>query len=183
MSQAGDLMTTFEKNGYKTTIKTEEDKSYVVATQTSPKGKWCIPYFEKFSKEPAKIQPKFSNYIFVKVYKLKANYVLDENLVNQALSGMKDNEFLDNIQIPFRYVITVPGKITQNNADEVNGNTMVWNYTIKANEKVNLELVSYEVNYPAVIILLIVIFLIIIASLKRKKVKWDTVNSTTLANK
>jgi len=155
--QSGEIAKSLEDQGYKVNIETEGDKYYVIGTRISPKNQWFLPYPGKFVKEKVDFEPSYLNLWVVKKYSLKARYTLDRDEVNKLFSETTQNIYTQNIRIPFRYVISVPGKISKHNSDEISGNRLVWKYTIRPNEQVDIQLVSYDVNYPAIIIIVLVI--------------------------
>lgn len=54
------------------------------------------------------------------------------------LSG-QDTTGMENMPVTINYELTVPGKITNHNANKLNGNTAVWNLTLSAATNIHLE--------------------------------------------
>jgi hypothetical protein len=169
--QSGEIAASLEDLGYKVSFETWGDKHFVIGKKTFPKGKWLLPYPTRFVQEEIHFEPSYVDLLIFKKYSIKAQYVLDKNGTGDFFSDKIGSQITENIRIPFKYVISIPGKIHRNNADESIGNRLVWKYTIRPNEKVDIEVTSYDINYSAVIIVLVVIAgagLIIFKSLKRK---------------
>ena len=154
--QSGIIAEALEDQGYKVNIESEGDKYYVVGTRISPKNEWFLPHPGRFVKEKVVFEPSHLNLLVVKRYYWKTNFVLDRDEVNKAFSESSKTIYTENIRIPFRYVISVPGNISKHNADEIQANKMVWKYTIRPGEKVDMEFTSYDINYPVIIILLLI---------------------------
>jgi hypothetical protein len=156
--QSGEIAKSLEDQGYKVAIEAQGDKYYVIGTRVSPKNQWLLPYPVGLVKEKVIFEPTYLNIWVVKRYSMKAQYTLDRDEVNKLISEFAQNIYTQNIRIPFRYVIAVPGKISKYNSDEISGNSLVWKYTIRPNEKIDIELASNDINYPAIIIILIILF-------------------------
>jgi uncharacterized RDD family membrane protein YckC len=144
-SSAGESVDALEKQGYTVTVKTEGDKYFVIGKATTQKGVWYLPYPEDLLKDKITFEPSFTDYLFFREYSMKARYLLDKRKVNRKYADYPGSP------IPIKYVITVPGKIAEHNAHEVSGNTMIWRYVIRPDEKVDMRFSSTEVNYPAIL--------------------------------
>lgn len=133
-----------EKLDYKVTTETTGNRHWVIATRTLSDNKFNFPYLNKLSKEAIKLKPSIANYLLFKKYSIEATYTLDEEKVNQVL---KIRQYIPDFQVPFKYIIEVPGKILNHNSHAIFGNKMQWGYVVRGGENVNISFNSYEINY------------------------------------
>ena len=155
-SYGNEFVKSLEKE-YKVTEETVGDRYYVIGTIKRSANSWFIPY-PNFIKGDALFTPRYLNLLIVKIYSFNAQFKLDKNKVDELFSKASSSYYdSKNLRIPFKYIISVPGKISKCNSDDINGNQLVWKYTIKPEENVDIQLTSYEINYFALIILILII--------------------------
>lgn len=169
-SGVGDLIKSLEENGFKVTYEIDRDRYYVIGKQTAPKGILILPYPMNLVRDKPKLENRYFDFLVVKKYSIKAQYILDKDKVFSI--------FQNNV-IPMRYIISVPGKFVQNNADKISTNTMTWKYLIRPDEKIDINFTSYDINYLAVIIILLILGVFAI-QIWRKKSPTNIINKVSL---
>jgi hypothetical protein len=170
-ASAGDIARSLADNGYKVTTKIESNKYVVLGTRQFSKNQWVMPFPELLVKKGAEFKPEYVNFLFLKLFYMDARYELDINKVNSNISADQSSKYWEGVIIPFQYVISTPGTIFKHNADKISGNELIWQYTIRGGEKVNIEFISYNIDYFAILLLLTVIVIFEAYFVHKKKIK------------
>jgi len=167
IDQADDMISGMEEQGYKVTIKEDGDKSYIIGKMTSKKGEGFLPYPGALvnDKSGFDFKKETNNYFLYKEYIYTVNYKVDPALVDEFMEGVPEG-----LSIPITYNITMPGKISTTNSENVVDNTMTWKYRISKNMNVDMSATSTVLNYPGIIFSsLMVIFIILFVVFRRNK--------------
>lgn len=184
--QTDTMKTDLQKKGY--TVKQSSDKDgnvVVTGEKTLPSGKWELPYDTSIIAGDPKFTSSFTNLLVYKAWNFEASYSFDKKKVAQAFgkdasqdsSASTDGQDMGDYTFDVNYKITVPGTVSENNANETVTNpdgttTLKWSYNTGKTSNVDLKMKSSKVYVlPIVVIaviLLAIIGLVVVLILRKK---------------
>lgn len=148
-----DIIKEIRNNGF--AVKTEYTGERVVVTGTKKlmKGSWdipSIPGYVTITKVNA-FDFYVTDYVLLKRYVLDLNYTYVRKQTNSSTGNEKD--FFANI--PLTFVVNYRGKIIKTNATDWNNKTATWALNMKRFGNIDIQLVTYKINYILVTALIL----------------------------
>ena len=167
-----EIITELQNEGYYAKTDTVGDKFWIIGTKKMNEGSWEFPPIDPDAKllNVTRYDFDVKNYIIYKKYFLNIEYDFRRD---SSSSNYRSEEY--DFSIPVKFIVNMPGKISETNAHEQENETVTWNYVLTKTGAVDMELITYKINYALIIpsvllpILLIgVVAFVIVASKKSK---------------
>ncbi|MBN1572717.1 MAG: hypothetical protein JW984_05905 [Deltaproteobacteria bacterium] len=151
-----DLITDMRNNGFSVETVYEVDRVTVTGQKRLMKGHWEIPTVPGYIRVTKVNAFDFSvtDYVLFKRYVLNVNYTYVRERT-KSTSG-KDIDFFQNI--PLTFVVNYRGRIIKTNATNWNKKSATWALNMKRVGNLDIQLVTYKVNYLLVTAIIMIFF-------------------------
>jgi hypothetical protein len=147
----GDVVAKVKDEGFTVTTETQGDKVWIIGTKEFPKGSWDIPALPGSVTVTTVTRDVFKvdDYVLFKKYTLDAEYQYENSSMPDPTTGGSTM-----YSVPVKFMITLPGTIIETNAQERQGRTAVWSYTLAPTGTIVMKLVTYKPKWVLVSALL-----------------------------